>query len=201
LATNKNINWEITRWASPKKRSFFPVILSVTRPNVGLESKFTMIFAPWMIEEAYRYYKASEILHNSHNMESVAQINAALSIEILFKSFHVEITESEGLVDERYKFKKTSTVCKSVKDTHDLFKLYESLPDEIGQMIWSPTREDILLKYRDVFVKSRYKYEKDSMTGYSALLSKHAGELVDSVTKYYQREGCDDLWIQAYPNV
>ena len=42
---------------------------------------------PWMVESAYRYLMAAKHLKRGHDMLGVAQINAAIGMEILLKSF------------------------------------------------------------------------------------------------------------------
>lgn len=42
---------------------------------------------PWMIESAYRYCEAAKLLLTGHDMMAVAQVNAAIGMEILLKSF------------------------------------------------------------------------------------------------------------------
>jgi len=45
------------------------------------------ILTPWMVESAYRYLNAAIKLRHGHDMLDIAQINAAIGMEILLKSF------------------------------------------------------------------------------------------------------------------
>lgn len=57
---------------------------------------------PWMIESAYRYWEAAKHLLNGHDMMAVAQVNAAIGMEILLKSFVARPNGNHGQVNETY---------------------------------------------------------------------------------------------------
>ena len=57
---------------------------------------------PWMIESAYRYWKAAKYLLTGRGMMAVAQVNAAIGLEILLKSFVAVPNGNHGLVNETY---------------------------------------------------------------------------------------------------
>ena len=159
-------------------------------------------YAAWMIETAYKYYKASEVLLGHKNLDRISQVNAALSIEILFKSFFVEASSHHGEVFENYRFNKSlASKVKFGKDSHDLWLLADSLPQDIKVKLISREAEGILKRYRDSFTIDRYIYEGNSKQGYSAQLTQLAGVLVGKVIQLYKDGNCNDPWIQAYPNI
>jgi len=58
-------------------------------------------YAAWPVEEAWRYYLSSFILEASGEMR-VAEVNAALSLEILIKSFFLVESSGSGTSYVRY---------------------------------------------------------------------------------------------------
>ncbi|WP_126805843.1 hypothetical protein [Aliidiomarina shirensis] len=68
--------------------------------------KDELTLAPRMIEDAYKFCRAAEILVSERNMMKISQINAALSIEILLKSFFSSVVDHPGKVYATYKFEK-----------------------------------------------------------------------------------------------
>ncbi|MDO3383478.1 hypothetical protein [Gilvimarinus algae] len=167
-----------------------------------MDFKEELVMAPRMIEDAYKFYKASQLLAWERNMMKISQINAALSIEILLKSFFSEVTEHPGEVYARYRFDMCSAneVNRS-KDAHDLLLLAKFLPERIQSKILTDAVERMLEKYRATFTKDRYGYESQADRGASTILSELAGILIDQVVSIYKEAGCQDPWIRHYPNV
>jgi hypothetical protein len=168
--------------------------------NLNLTKKLT--HSAWMIEEAHRYSQASELLFETRNLGNVAQINAALSIEIALKSFFVSVTEYEGKVYARYKFEKEKA--KNIKtgaDSHNLHLLATSLPDEIKAYLLSPFELSTLETFKDTFVVDRYKYEINSIRGHSKALIDLSRNLVNKIITLYKVTGCNDPWILNYPEI
>ncbi|MCG7538981.1 hypothetical protein [Pseudoalteromonas sp. OF7H-1] len=155
------------------------------------------IMAPHMIETSYAYLLSSKLMWQ-HNI-TVSIVHAALSLEILFKSFHAEVSGNEGQINEKYKLK-TDGILKG-KDKHDLLSLYDSLPTDIKRLFESDFTRDMLTKYRKVFVDSRYVYERDAISGGSDALASIADMLIRKTVEIYRQRGCDDIWITQYPNV
>lgn len=68
-----------------------------------LKSYLSMSHFPgWMLESAYRYLKASELL-DAQNLSSVAMVNAEIGLEILLKSFISVPDQHQGTAGEIYK--------------------------------------------------------------------------------------------------
>ncbi len=114
---------------------------------------------PWMLETAYRYLMAAETLIDNPMLGRQAQTNAALAIEILFKSFSAEITLNKGEDFEQY----SSTF------GHDLIDLIDELPKEVQHTMGLSCSKDseepltnarrMLERYRSIFMDDRYIYE------------------------------------------
>lgn len=152
--------------------------------------------APWLVEESYKYYLAACLLRHERNLLSVAEINAALSIEILLKSFLVKSAGDQGTVYERYVFDKPKKT-----DPHNLHDLFELLPEEIKDSIFDEETVACLKVYGDVFTKSRYKYEPTAKKSSSPILIDIAGLLLPKVVNFYKENHSVDPWINHYPNV
>ncbi|MEI5639616.1 MULTISPECIES: hypothetical protein [unclassified Pseudoalteromonas] len=155
------------------------------------------IMAPHMIETSYAYLLSSKLMWQ-HNI-TVSIVHAALSLEILFKSFHAEVSGNEGQINEKYKLK-TDGILKG-NGKHDLLSLYDSLPKDIKRLFESDFTRDMLTKYRKVFVDSRYVYERGAISGGSDALASIADKLIRKTVEIYKQRGCDDIWITQYPNV
>ncbi|WDH00697.1 hypothetical protein [Pseudomonas chlororaphis] len=59
-------------------------------------------FPSWMLQSAHNYLKASEVL-DAQNLPHVAQVNAAIGMEILLKSFISVPDQHQGTSGETYK--------------------------------------------------------------------------------------------------
>ena len=170
------------------------------RFSVGLKEE--MIVAPRMIEDAYKFYKASQLLAWERNMMGVSEVNAALAIEILLKSFFSEVTENPGEVYARHSFNmKAADDVNRGKEAHDLLLLAQSLPDSVKSRILTDAVVWKLERYRNTFTKDRYRYETQANRGASTILSELAGSLINQIIALYKEVGCEDPWIKHYPNV
>lgn len=59
-------------------------------------------FPSWMLHSAHNYLKAAEVL-DAQNLPHVAQVNAAIGMEILLKSFISVPGQHQGTSGETYK--------------------------------------------------------------------------------------------------
>ncbi|MHA2937049.1 hypothetical protein ACXJY6_02015 [Vibrio sp. RC27] len=158
------------------------------------------LFAPWVVEESYKYYLASVKVSD---LGYVSDVNAALSIEILFKSYLCkEIRVNKGVT---YKFdsKLLNNEYKSpdISAFHDLFLLAKSLPEEIQLLLFNDSDFEILKRRRDTFASSRYLYESKNRAGSSNVLSQLAFEYIEKTIFLYKEKDCGDWWIQHYPEI
>ncbi|BCL74420.1 hypothetical protein JHS3_01560 [Jeongeupia sp. HS-3] len=150
--------------------------------------------APWLLEESNKYLQAATVLKNHNTLLSVAELNAALSIEILLKSFLVKPVENLGSAYEKYEYRNP----KGMKP-HNLCHLYEQLPKEVKESLFDEQLVTFLVDFSDVFTHSRYKYEATSRRSYSSTLIKVAEELTPKAIRFYRDHGCRDPWILSYP--
>jgi hypothetical protein len=162
-------------------------------------SESEWIFSPHMVETAYHYFKAARTLYPIGNLGQVAVINAALSLEILFKSYNASVSANEGKLNEKYDFQREKLTNK--RNGHDLIQLYGLLPNEIKAKFNDSFTLDMLEKYKNTFTSDRYFYEKNASSGYSTTLIDLAERFIKETVSLYKEKGCDDLWIVNYPNV
>ncbi|WP_432453327.1 hypothetical protein ACRRS0_20245 [Agarivorans sp. QJM3NY_29] len=130
-------------------------------------------------------------------------MNAALSMEMLFKSYLCEeIAINKGF---NYKFD-PKVLNKEYKESniragHDLFLLAKSLPKEIQFLLFQDSDFELIKKRRDTFVSSRYLYEsKNKVSSDGILLHLVSGYIEKTINLYKERE-CDDWWINHYPEI
>lgn len=137
-----------------------------------------MTFAPWMVESANKYLRASEILfHTDRDLLHAASINAALGLEILLKSYDAKVTGNEGQANQRYE-PNTSAIRAahaSLKeqgaagdrtDFHDLLTLYHAIPEPVRNAINLHRFERTIGHCRNLFAGSRYEYESKARRGF-----------------------------------
>ncbi len=165
-----------------------------------------VVFKEWMVETAERYCSAAELLSREKNLSRQAQINAALSIEILLKSYLAVTDLHEGEVFETYK----------ANLGHDLIELADKIPSEIRSYLeigdsieGAPTTRTrrYIDTYRNTFYEDRYIYETlrdrtrnnevKKRTVYSPEFIKVARRLIDKTILLYIDMGSDDLWINS----
>ena len=157
--------------------------------------------APWWIEEAYKYYLVST---RTMDLGYVSGVNAALSLEILFKSFLcVEKSGEDNKPELSFDFSQLNGnyVVKGISKGHDLYLLARSLPDDIQKVFFKDSDYEFLKRRRDTFVSSRYLYEGKNRAGCSNILSNLAIEYIEKAVNLYKLRGCDDWWILNYPKI
>lgn len=169
---------------------------------------------PWMVESAYRYLKAAKHLKCGHDMLDIAQINAAVGMEILLKSFVSKPNGKLGQADETYELdygaikvahdhlRTVGKIPAYRKDRppnkHDLLTLFYAIPEPIRVRIRLDRHEHWIEKDREVFTNSRYRYENGAPKGYDDILVGVLDELIDEVVAWYREQGCRDLFIVCY---
>lgn len=167
---------------------------------------------PWMIESAYRYWEAAKHLLTGHDMMAVAQVNAAIGMEILLKSFVARPNGNHGQVDETYDLDDTlindahrelqragkNSAGRSRADKHDLLTLFHAIPADIRTRLRFDQEEKRIERYRNVFTNARYPYEASSRNGYSDTLIRVLGTMIESVVNWYREQGCRDVFIICY---
>ena len=155
------------------------------------------IMAPYMVETAYKYYRAAQSLWSQDFQISI--VNAALSIEILLKSFNAEVVANDGKINEKYRF--NNNVIPKGSNKHDLVVLYNALPKEVRSLFHDNFTLDMLEKYRKTFVDDRYMYEEGARSGATGALLDIAGKFIAMTVNIYKERSCNDLWIVNYPKV
>jgi hypothetical protein len=153
--------------------------------------------APYMVETAFRYSRAAKSLWGIES--GVALINAAISIEILLKSYNSKVVDNEGEVNQKYRF--NPECLKEKHRKHDLYNLFAALPSEIKMKFEDQYTIDIINKYRDTFVTERYVYEPNTKGGGSTALIELSEKFVQKTVAIYKELGCEDSWVVNYPNV
>lgn len=170
--------------------------------------------SPWMVESAYRYLKAAKHLRRGHDMLDIAQINAAIGMEILLKSFVSKPNGNLGQVNETYELdmgaiktahehlKATDRIPAYRKDRgpnkHDLLTLFHAIPEPIRQRIRLDRHEHWIEKDREVFTNARYRYEAGAPGGYDDILIGVLDELIEDVVHWYRELGSKDVFIVCY---
>ncbi|WP_327437796.1 hypothetical protein [Pseudomonas donghuensis] len=169
-------------------------------------------FTPWMIESAYRYCEAAKHLLTGHDMMAVAQVNAAIGMEILLKSFVARPSGNHGQVNETYdldpklindahrELQRVGKISadRNRADKHDLLTLFHAVPADIRARLRFNQEEEWIERYRNVFTDARYPYEASSRKGYSDTLIRVLGTMIESVVKWYREQGCRDVFIVCY---
>ena len=170
-------------------------------------------FAPWMVEESYKYYLASCHLSDVNGLEYVSSVNAALAIEILFKSYLCKQEEhkygstitsynsasvNSQFKDNEYKGTRFESVNRAPTVHHDLYALAKSLPIDIQSILFKESDFYILKRRRHTFTNSRYLYELKSQSGHSNILSELVDSYINKTIRLYQKHECDDVWISNF---
>lgn len=166
---------------------------------------------PWMIESAYRYWIAAKHLLTGHDMMAVAQVNAAIGMEILLKSFVAVPNGNHGKVNETYDLEAEliknahrelqdagKIVANKRVDKHDLLTLFHAVPAEIRTRLCFDQEEEWIERYRNVFTNARYPYEANSPSGYDDILIDILGQMIECVVIWYREQGCRDPFIVCY---
>lgn len=138
-------------------------------------------FSPWLIEESYKYYCSAKILQGENNLLCVAEINAALAIEIALKSFLVTATKFEGKPWEEYVYKKP----KNAPNGHNLCCLYEQLPEQVKEAVFTEELKNWIMRFSETFTRSRYRYEPASVKSSGSVIIEVAFELLQKIIRFY----------------
>jgi hypothetical protein len=148
-------------------------------------------FRPYMIETAYDYYMVPKV--SLHQRGTIRSVMSALAIEILLKSFNVVSNGNVGKINETYEFNKKSL--SKGEAAHDLIALMKALPLDLQQYLVSSDDIGILVSNADLFITSRYVYEKTAQINISDSLIKLAAKLICKIIYLYQQKGCIDPFI------
>lgn len=152
-----------------------------------------MDFRPWMIEAAYGFIKGSRLLWEN-SLCNPSMVNAAIGLEILFKSFNATIDGPSGGIGEEYQVDR--------KLRHNLLELFDAIPETIRVDLRLHTYRDYFEgRMGDLFVLSRYPYEREGMASSGTAIIDVAEEIFERVIRAYKEQGCDDPWVVAYPDV
>lgn len=170
--------------------------------------------SPWMVESAYRYLQAAKHLRRGHDMLDVAQINAAIGMEILLKSFVSKPNGNLGQVNETYELdngaiKAAHQYLKAADkipayridkgpNKHDLLTLFHAIREPIRQRIRLDLHEHRIERDREVFTNARYRYEAGAPGDYNDILIGVLDELIEDVVHWYRELGCKDVFIVFY---
>ncbi len=158
-----------------------------------------MIMRPWMIEVAHGYLKASRLL-SLNKLPVPSIVVAAIGVEILFKSFLVEVDGEKGGLGENYRF--DNTKYKIRNGGHNLFDLFNAIPDDIKfELSFYKYKEYFSEYYQTPFLDDRYPYEKSASGGYTDVLADIGEEMLNIIIDYYKNNECNDPWIEKYPDV
>ncbi|KAA8704063.1 hypothetical protein [Pseudomonas proteolytica] len=167
---------------------------------------------PWMIESAYRYCEAAKYLLTGYDMMAVAQVNAAIGMEILLKSFVARPSGNHGQVNETYdldlklindahrELQHAGKIAADDKrvDKHDLLTLFYAVPADIRSRLRFDHEEEWIERYRNVFTNARYPYEARSRKGYSDTLIRVLDTMIENVVQWYRDQDCQDVFIVCY---
>lgn len=166
-------------------------------------------FPSWMLQSAHNYLKASEVL-DAQNLPHVAQVNAAIGMEILLKSFISVPDQHQGTSGETYKLdsvalaaahqhlKSVGKTNRKTADKHDLLTLFHAIPEAIRSSLSLDSQEDSFERYRDVFTNSRYQYESSSWKFSDPVLMRLLRWTLANVVGYYKAQGSQDQFVLNY---
>lgn len=166
-------------------------------------------FPGWMLESAHSYLKAAELLDAQH-LPHVAQVNAAIGMEILLKSFISLPDQNQGTSGETYRLDPTAlakahqrllSIGKTSRknhDKHDLLTLFYAVPEQIRRSLALDSQEECFEKYRSVFTNSRYPYESNSAKSSDPILMRMLRWTLANVVGYHKERGSQDAFIVSY---
>lgn len=166
-------------------------------------------FPSWMLQSARNYLRAAEVL-NLQNLPHVAQVNAAIGMEILLKSFISVPDQHQGTSGETYKLdtaalaaahlhlQSTDKTSRKTPDKHDLLTLFHAMPKAIRSSLALDSQEDSFEIYRDVFTNSRNPYESSSGTFSDPVLMRLLRWTLANVVGYSRELGSQDSVVLDY---
>jgi len=143
-----------------------------------------------MLETAWNY---SEIATSCVQRKGqIANVLAALAIEILLKSFDAEPVANIGKVNERSRFRDTS----HLGNSHDLERLFLSLSlADRSILLQSDDEEELLSTHKDTFTKQRYIYEEQVSAGFDTRFVTLADRMICRAVKHAHDQGEDDPFV------
>ncbi|APU29956.1 hypothetical protein UYA_09520 [Ectopseudomonas alcaliphila JAB1] len=169
--------------------------------------------AGWMLEQASDYMLAAQHLAGVSNMLRISEINAALGVEILLKSFLAKPDGNHGQINETYKvdskllkrsgnqLKALGKLAEDAKPSgHDLLLLLNAIPLPVQQAAGLSQHKEIIERYRYTFTSSRYVYEKKATRGTSDILLGRAVEMLYSAMAYARDAGSTDPVVKSFPD-
>lgn len=117
--------------------------------------------SPYMISTAYEYLRAAKILWLQPNLSSVSNTNAAIGIEILLKSFFASPVDNarKGTFGEQYEI--------NGRRIHSLSDLAEKIDKDLASKLGFYQAKDWFKLFDNLFLESRYPYEKNAPNSYS----------------------------------
>lgn len=166
-------------------------------------------FPGWMLECAYSYLEAAELLDAQH-LPQVAQVNAAIGMEILLKSFISLPDQNQGTSGETYKLEMAALakanqqlliIGKSKRnspDKHDLLTLFYAVPDQNRRSLDLDSQVDCFERYRNGFTNSRYPYESDSAKFSDVVLIRMLRWTLANAVGYHKERGSQDAFVMSY---
>src|SRR3954470_14759892 len=106
-----------------------------------------MDFRPWMMEATYEFIRGSRVLWES-KLYTPSMVNAAIGLEILFKSFNVTVDGPSGGIGEQYQV--------VGKPGHNLLRLFDAIPESTRERLGFQTyRHYFEGRTGDLFVIAR----------------------------------------------
>lgn len=149
-----------------------------------------MDFRPWMVQTASGFIQGARLLWENR-LCSPSMVNAAIGLEILFKSFCATVDGPSTGIGEQYAI---------VGGDHNLLRLFDAIPMASRERLgFQPYRGYFEGRAGDLFVLARYPYERGGLAGGSSAIIEVAENMLAQVIREYKRSGCTDPWIVAYP--
>jgi hypothetical protein len=192
-----------------KHASEFKEISGLHRQTFEGETMTQQHSTAWMVETAYRYLKAAQHMQRGFDMVDVAQINAAIGIEIILKSFCSKPSGNLGQINETYELDNAALKTahghlqnlnkvpsdRKNPDKHDLLTLFHSVPAQIRQQLRIDQYEGVIETYRHIFTGARYPYERNAQKMVDDVLIEVLDELVTRVNAWYGDLGWQNTYL------
>ena len=150
--------------------------------------------SPHMLNAAHGYLRASQVLWAQPNLSAVSNVNAAIGIEILLKSFIAEPVDNERIdtYGENYLVRKRF---------HKLTELSNQIEPDIYKKLRLERYEKWFEMFDNLFIEARYPYEAGAKNSYSEVPIDIGVELFNIIMQWYKDTDSKDIWIRAYPDV
>ncbi len=145
-----------------------------------------------MMETAYGFIRSARLLWEN-SLSPPSMVNAAIGLEILFKSFNATVDGTGGGIGEQYQV---------ARPGHNLLQLFDAIPEAIRDRLGFQTYRDYFDgRMGNLFVLARYPYERNGIASGSTAIVEVAEEMFDRVMRAYKEGGCNDPWVVAFPNI